>query len=143
LVNILGQLQWLLAYYVFSFSGLRPQTPTRTLPLDPAGGLLSPVPVLSSSETNKGYGLEDEQAATARSAVAACLRIMHRSCVCLSVCYPLLALAVVEENQVNYHRLPLTIVCHLRIMHRSCVCLSVIHFWHLLCCTVAVRIPGI
>jgi len=94
LVNTLGLLQWLLAYYVFSFAGLRPQTPTRALPLDPAGGLLSPVPVLSPSETNfwlrpcfhrigrqrrgrpvtrtKGYGLEDEQAATARSAVAAC-----------------------------------------------------------------------
>ena len=52
MVNTLGLLQWLLAYYIFSFSGLRPQTPTRALPLDPAGRLLSPVPVLSPSETN-------------------------------------------------------------------------------------------
>jgi len=28
----------------FSFWGLRPQTPTGALPLDPAGGLLSPRP---------------------------------------------------------------------------------------------------
>jgi len=41
-----------ISIYVFSFWGLRPQIPTRALPLDNAGGLLSPVPVLSPSETN-------------------------------------------------------------------------------------------
>jgi len=53
LVNTL--LEWLLALYVFSFWGLRPQTPTRALPLDPAGGLLSSVPVLSPSKQISGY----------------------------------------------------------------------------------------
>jgi len=31
--------------YVFSYWGLLPQTPSRALPLDPAGGLVSPVPL--------------------------------------------------------------------------------------------------
>jgi len=34
----------LISIYVFGFWGLRSQTPTRALPLDPPGGLLSPVP---------------------------------------------------------------------------------------------------
>jgi len=33
-----------ISIYIFSFWG-KPQMPTRTLPLDPAGGLLSPVPL--------------------------------------------------------------------------------------------------
>ena len=39
-----------ISIYVLSFWGLRPQASTRTLSLNPAGGLLSPVPVLSPSE---------------------------------------------------------------------------------------------
>ena len=34
-----------ISIYVFSFWWLRSQTPTRALLLDPAGGLLSPVPL--------------------------------------------------------------------------------------------------
>jgi len=45
LVNAL--LQLLLAY-MSSASGGSPQTPTRVLPLDPGGGLLSPVPQFCS-----------------------------------------------------------------------------------------------
>ena len=35
-----------ISIYVFSLWGLCPQTHTRVLPLDPAEGLLSPVPLL-------------------------------------------------------------------------------------------------
>ena len=53
LVNTI--LQWLLAYYVFSFWGPRPQIPTSTVPVDPTGGLLSPVPILSPPKQISGY----------------------------------------------------------------------------------------
>jgi len=36
--------KWFLAYICLQLLVLRPQTPTRVLPLDPTGGLLSPVP---------------------------------------------------------------------------------------------------
>jgi len=38
-----------ISIYVFSFWGLHHQTPTRALPLDPTGGLLSSVPLFCPS----------------------------------------------------------------------------------------------
>ena len=47
-----------ISIYVFSFWGLRPQTPTRALLLDPAGGLLSPVPLFCPPPKQiSGYAL--------------------------------------------------------------------------------------
>jgi len=72
LVNTL--LQWLLAYMSSASGGLRP-TPTRSLPLDPAGRLLPPVPLFCPSPKQisgyvPGHGLS--------TVIASCNLFVHR-----------------------------------------------------------------